>query len=274
MRIGIGQIHQRPSAPMVAMIRRNGGMGDVNALLANWFQSLSAQPPSDAATGCGSGGGYPCGSPVQAAQQVYTQAAAFCAEETDGSFVAGYVADPACSDNGKAAADAIYAQVLSFYEGLPASVWQDEAANAASGNYYGTAPAGPCPAGMFVQVGPNGLTCYGNTAQDAGSVGPPINIQTETPIAATTPVVSTPVQQAPPTQVATPTTALPLIAPAASSSSTTAAGAPASSSSSSTSGTDDFAFLTQSLIAGIPNWALIAGGLAAVLLLPSLLGRR
>jgi hypothetical protein len=41
-----------------------------------------------------------------------------------------------------------------------------------------------------------------------------------------------------------------------------------------TTSSDPFAFLTESAIGGIPNWALIAGGIALVMVLPSLMGGR
>lgn len=76
-----------------------------------------------------------------------------------------------------------------------------------------------------------------------------------------TPVVSTP--------AITPTVSTPTPASPASSSS-----APSSSSSTSTSSAmSDFeSWLNGSMIGGIPNWGLLAAGVAALLILPSMLG--
>ena len=266
MRIGLAHIHRQPSPAMVAMVRQRGmnGLGDVNAKLQDWLSSLSAEPATDAAVGCGPGGGQPCASPQDAANAVYGVASGFCQLEADQSTFAGYVPDPGCSDGGQAAAAAVYPAVLALFNSFPASVWTTEAANAASGMYYGQIPAGPCPPGQFVQVGPNGTTCYGSTAnQDITNT--PINITTGQPLPSPAPVTSPVITAAAPVIVSAP---VPItsssVAPSGSGSSTTiSAVAP-----------DPFAFLTQSLFDGIPNWALLAGGLAVVMLLPSLIGGR
>ena len=241
--------------------------------MQNWLGSLQAQPQGDAAVGCGPSGGAPCGSPQEAAQMAALIAQQYCTVATsDEAF--GCAADPACANPAASAAPYI-AQALKFFQGFPASVWNTEAANAASGNYYGTQPAGPCPPGQFVQVGPGGVSCYGSTAnQDLQNA--PVNIQTGVPLSSTPPVPVTP----PVVVTKTP--------PPAASSSSSSSSSPTSGSSSSpapvvnnyystanpapapaaaAAAPLDLSFLTDSAIGGIPNWILIGGGLLALSLL-------
>ena len=193
---GLGRI-----IPVPRVISRNRGFGqtpeqtaiaggitptaiNLQAALNAWVASLAAESPADAAVGCGPSGGAPCTSPEEAAQQIYAQAASICAEAGSAESLVGSL-DPNCADNGQALAGQMLPQVESIFAGFPPATWTTEAANAASGNYYGSAPAGPCPAGQFVQVGPNGVTCYGNTANQ--------DLQ-NTPIASPVSTPSAPVQ--------------------------------------------------------------------------------
>lgn len=266
MRVGMGQIHRQPQPPMAAIMRRGvRGIGQtatpINLQLAlnNWFQQLSAQPQSDAAVGCGPGGGTPCASPQDAANMVYTYAQSICQEATAAQVLAGSL-DPNCADGGQAVAAALYPQVLALFNSFPASVWATEAANAASGSYYGPVP-NSCPNGGFLTVGPNGPSCAGSTAnQDIQNA--PVSIVASAPAAA----VVSPVPASAPASV--PASSISTTAP-----SPAAAGA-ASSSSSTSSTSDTWGFLTETSIDGIPNWMLIAAGVGLVFLLPSLMGGR
>lgn len=259
MRIGVGQIHRAPSPSMYAMVRRPG-MGQaaigpftpLDQYLANWFAELSGEPQGDAAVGCGTGGGLPCTSAEDAAGMVYTIAANQCQLETNDATMAGYQPDPQCADGGQATASALYPQVLSFFQAFPQSVWDTAAANLAANTPYGPEPTNPCGTGTASYV--NGvMTCRGsNAAVDVGQAANP-------------PVTATPISQTPASVVT------PVAAPV---STTGTAIVPVAVTGATTSTTDDFAFLTQSVFGGIPNWALLAGGLALVLILPSLLGGR
>ena len=273
MRIGLSQIHRAPG-PELAMMMRKRGMGQVVPIapfpplaeyLTRWFTQENVMSGVDAAVGCGPGGNLPCASPEDAAQMVYLIASQQCAmEQADTSF-AGYVDDPACNDQGVAAASAIYPQVLAYFQSLPASVWSAEVADAASGNYGGPIPAGPCPSGTVWNMTNGVISC--NPINPVNVIqGAPVNITAGAPLA--TPVSSTPVS----IPASAPSQAPSASQPSAPSQTT---GTNSSTSSASAAATSDpFAFLTQDAIAGIPNWMLLAGGLAVVMILPSLLGGR
>ncbi len=236
--------------------------------MQNWLGSLQAQPQSDAAVGCGPSGGAPCGSAEEAAQMAVLIAEQYCSVVSDGQAF-GCPADPKCSDPAASAAPYV-AQALKFFQSFPPSVWSAEAANAASGNYYGTQPAGPCPPGQFVQVGPGGVSCYGSMAnQDITNA--PVNISTGAPLSNTPPPAP-----APPVSV-TPPVILTKTPPASSSSNSSPQPAPvvnnyyssgpSGSSSSPQSAPLDLSFLTNSAFGGIPNWILGGGVLLALRLL-------
>jgi hypothetical protein len=269
MRIALGQIHRAPAPAFRARVR---GMGQDGCFaggfaqnMQEWIQGISdpgINSQTDAAVGCGTGGNTPCASPQDAANQALAIAASWCQEANNQSWM-GCPTDPNCGDGGVAAAAPYVAQALAIFSGFPASVWTAEAANAASGNYYGPQPAGPCPAGTFTTVANGVVTCSAPStapSQYTGDSGPKVNILTGQPIASTITPASAPVN---PTPAST--------APAAGTS-TPAAGSSNSSTSSSTSATTDpFAWLTQTSIGTLPNWMLLAGGLAALMVLPSLL---
>jgi hypothetical protein len=256
MRVGFGAIHHRPSPSVAARV----GMGDVNAQLQAWLSSLGGEPGVDAAVGCGPSGGAPCGSPEAAAQMAITIAQQACVQESYAADFPGYVADPLCADGGTAAGQAFASQALAYFNALPASVWTTEAQNAAAGLPYGPTPGGGgygelCPSGI---QGPNG-TCVGTPTPI------PFNITTGAPT----------ITSAPPAQPALPT--LPASsapsAPAGGTSSGTSSGTTGGTSNTNASTSDPLAWLTESAIAGIPNWWLLAGGLVAVVALPMILKR-
>jgi hypothetical protein len=196
---------------------------------------------------------------------IYLIAANQCQLESNDSAMAGYVPDPACADGGYAAAEALYPALLSFFQGFPASVWATEAENAASGNYYGVQTPGYCPPGSVFNMTNGVITCTPNAAATRSAAGTsvPINILTGAPI--TTPPVSTPVSTPAPAPSPAPSPSQPSAPSQTTGTSSTSAAAATS---------DPFAFLTQDSISGIPNWMLLAGGLALVMILPSLLGGR
>jgi hypothetical protein len=151
MRRGMGQASIGPFQPL-------------DQFLQDWLVSLSGEPPGDAAVGCGSSGGAPCTSPEDAASMVYAIAAGQCQLETNDATMSGYVPDPLCADGGKATAAALYPQVLNFFQGFAPTVWQEEQANAASGNYYGPPPPSPCGPGESVSIVNGVVSCYGGGA--------------------------------------------------------------------------------------------------------------
>lgn len=289
MRVGFQNIHRSPSQGLMAVMRRGMGQtgcpGSLNDALQSWLSSLSAELPVDAAVGCGPSGGAPCGSPAEASQMANVIAEKFCALAAS---VAGEFAcnvDPACS-NPDAAAAPYAAQALSLFQGFPASVWTTEAANAASGNYYGSigTEQGPAP---NVGCGPGQNGVYLATVN-----GAVVTIPCGTPMpsgaaAATAPafVPQSPIQYGPPVSASTgaPLSSAPAPTATYSTPINSPSGSPAGSSGGSTSSstssggtlTDSLGWFTQSIIGGIPNWALVAAGVAAlVFVIPMMSGGR
>lgn len=222
-------------------VRGLSGLGDVNFGLQQWLGSLRGEPGSDAAVGCGSNGSMPCTTPEDAANMAYIMAAQLCQEEAFGSDFPGYVADSACADNGKAAADAIYPEALAFFKGLDPSVWATEAANAASGNpygastynYFGGSPTLPTYTQSPNPQSPSQISQYNAFVAGRGPMPAPA-------VPASSPAAS------------------PLLTPA---SATSPAAAVASSPvSAPVSSGFDLSFLTGSLFSGVPNWVLLSGG--------------
>ena len=157
--------------------------------MSQWLAGLSAESPADAAVGCGNGG-QPCASPADFATMAAKIAASWCQESNDQAQF-GCPSDPNCVDMGVAASAPYAAEALSLAKSFPASVWATEAANAASGNYYGaqdTYGAPKCPAGTFYNTVPGGgFTCSAPDAapQYLADQGPAIDIATGQPIAGT-----------------------------------------------------------------------------------------
>lgn len=191
-------------------------------------------------------------------------AADYCNVVSEGS-IFNCPQDPACADNGASAAQPYIAQALALFNSFPASVWAQEATEASSGQ---PAPSGPCPAGMFVQVGPGGVSCYGSTADQDLAV-PVAGSAAQAAAAAANP---TPAPVGP----------APIVAPAGSSASTPATAtpsnplaifapvvAPASSQVQSQPSASDFSFLTNNVSMmgfDVPVWGLIAAGLGLFLI--------
>jgi hypothetical protein len=284
MRIGLAQIHRAPQPMMAAMMTRRRGVGQVVPIapfpplaqyLQEWFGETQSMSPTSSVIGCGPGQDQPCANPADAANMIYGIAAGQCnLEESDKTF-AGYIDDPACNDQGVAAAAAIYPQILAYFNTFPASVWATEAANAASGLYSGPSSfgGGPCGAGMVFNEVNGVITCSpASTAVGFNSdQGPSINILTGAPITPAAPASSTPVLSTTPALAPSPA---PSGSSASAPSQTTGTSSSSSTSSTAAATSDPFAFLTQDTISGIPNWMLLAGGLALVMILPSLLGGR
>jgi hypothetical protein len=245
MRVGIGQIHR--------------GVGQIGPELQAWLTSMGDAPQltslslagqESAAFGCGDGT-QPCTSPEEAANMVYAQAASICATEGFESTLEGIPADPGCADNGQAAAAAIYPTVLAWFQGFNPSAWSTDAANP------GPAIGAPQPviSAPTTPVVAAPIIAPALVAQPAYSLIDP-SYPAPTPVLAAAPPSAAPVA---------------LIA-----TSPVTAALPGSSSTSTTTATtaSPFAFLTETSIDGIPNWAWIVGGLAVVFILPSLLGGR
>ena len=210
--------------------------------MESWLSSLSAESQADAAVGCGAGA--PCASPADASQMALLIAQNYCNVVADGAQF-GCPPDSACNDIPTSAAPYV-ARALAFFQSFPASVWTQEAANLKSGNYYGTDTDVNAQWNYNAGVAPVLTYAEANAGNTTGS---PLS-QTGTVIAAKTDS-SAPSNTSQPTGSVQTTTG-----PIA----TTAAAA-------SVAAPDPFAFLTESMIGGIPNWGLILAGVAALFLL-------
>lgn len=305
MRIGFTEIHRAPSPGLMAVMRRGMGQsgcpGSLSDALQSWLSSLSAESPADAAVGCGPSGGAPCGSPTEAAAMAGTIAQQFCdlASSVAGEFP-GCTVDPACS-NPAAAAASVQQAALQLFNSFEPSVWATEAANAASGQYYGPVgteqgPAsnpgcGPggnglyvtgqnvsaqCPNGTWTE-GPNGMVW--TYAPPAAGQALPVSLTVA-------PTVAQPTIYGPAVNVATgqPTTSAPAPAAAApvtgavqpsTTAAATTAGGGAAAGTQPSSTTQALGWFTESSLDGIPNWALVAAGVVAlIVVLPMLTGGR
>lgn len=246
-------IHRGPSPGMAALV----GLGDANAggsasvalYLAN---TLATYPPpaqmaelgSEALIAVGINPGIT--TPDQAAQQVFSLAATFCQLASFNVQFGSTMPYDCGTDGGQAAAQAAYPQWLAYFQSLPANVWQ--LANQATNN-----PSYICPPGTYQTTPGN---CVPSPGAPAGTpTAPTIVPPTPSPWSATPPIQTAPPQ--------TPASVTPNSAPAAPLNTTNT-----------TSTSDPLAFLTNSAIAGIPNWALIGGGILAIMILPGLLGGR
>jgi hypothetical protein len=265
MRIGIGQIHRRPTAPLVALVRRPG-MGQVSssvqAQLQSWLQSLQASTLNAqdyAGSGCGSGGNdAPCASPTDAANSVYSFAAMLCQENANTAQLTGGPTDPNCGDNGNALAASMYPQLLALFNGLPSNTWSVEqsALAAGPGSYQ-------CSPGMtLITSGPLAGSC-GLTSVVGGQAS--TGVPSVPVIPQSVPVVS----PQPSPSVAASTVPAVSISPAAA---TAAIGSSSTSGSTAAVSSSGWGFLTETSFDGIPNWALIAAGIAAIFLAPKLFG--
>jgi hypothetical protein len=302
MRVALNQIHR--TSPMI--LGRRGGLGrlgqtgctygGLDAAMQDWLSSLSNEPATAAAVGCGTGGGAPCPDPVTASeQQAVAIANDYCQVNANDAAEFGCPADPDCQ-NLSAVLTPYVQQAQALFNTYPSGVWSAEAAAAASGQYYNEVPT--CPPGTSPSESGGVVTCWSLTTGQAEqpsyapavtSSGAPLqgspqgpsltiipgNAASTTPAGATS-VAPTPIPSAASiaannaltvgTTAGTPGATAPITA--------TVAPATAAAATSSTTSSDPFAFLTESAIGGIPNWALIAGGLAVVLILPSLMGGR
>lgn len=148
--------------------------------MQEWLAGIQLPGPDAqlvAAVGCGPGASQPCASPADAANQAIAIAKSWCDESNAQSWM-GCPSDPNCGDGGAAAAAPYVSQALAVFSRFPASVWAASAADAASGNYYGTS-TGPCPPGYFLSVANGVQTCNppGQVAtQPTGDSGPQIII--------------------------------------------------------------------------------------------------
>ena len=247
-------VHGLGNARMIPIPPR--GMGQTqgcpelqfDGYMQSWLQSLLGEPPSDAAVGCGANGGEPCTSPDEASQMAMLIAENYCSVVADGAAF-GCPADPACS-NLSSAVGPYTDKALAFFRTFDPSVWATEAANLKSGLTYGSSHS-TCPAGTFPSVGPSGMTCSAASgqgtppppSQGSSPYIPPPNTSSRTtgsgdnaPSNVNQPMGSPVIQTAP---TPAPAVAVP----------------------------DPFAFLTESVIGGIPNWGLILAGVAALFLL-------
>ena len=271
MRIGTGQIHRQPSPAFMARMRRPG-MGQVSSPVAaqvqSWLQGLQASTLNAedyAGGGCGSGGNNaPCASAVDAATSVYPFVAMLCQENANTAQLTGGPTDPNCGDNGQALAGQYYAQLLALFNSLPANTWTTEAAALAAGpGSYECAPGY-----TLITSGPSagscGLTSVVGGQSGTGTPSVPVVVVSTPSVPVSAPTVT------PQPSVSSAASTIPAssISPAPA----TAAAVPSSTSGAAAASSSDWSFLTETSIDGIPNWMLIAGGLALVFVLPSLMG--
>lgn len=218
--------------------------------MQSWLSSLQAEPPSDAAVGCGANGGEPCTSPDEASSMAMLIAENYCSVVADGAAF-GCPSDPACN-NLSSAVGPYTDKALAFFRTFDPSVWATEAANLKSGMIYGSSHSS-CPAGTFPSIANGVLSCSGPSGQ-----GPtPTASQGSSPYIAP---VDTSVSRITSSGDGGPTTNQPMGSPVVQ----TTTPAPLV-----VAAPDPFAFLTQSVIGGIPNWGLIVAGVAALFLLGS-----
>lgn len=268
MRIGIGQIHRQPGTPLMALVRRPG-VGQVTtpvqAQVESWLAGLQGSllnAQDYAGGGCGSGGNNaPCASPADAANSIYPFVSMLCQENANTAQLTGGPTDPDCGNNGQALAAQYYSQLLALFNSLPSNTWTTEAAALAAGpGSYECAP------GMtLITSGPSAGSC-GLTSVVGGQSGsgtPSVPISTPS-----VPVSAPSATPQPSASAAASTVPAALISP------TPATAAAGSSSTNAPAAASSFGFLTETSIGTIPNWMLIAGGLALVLVLPSLMGGR
>ena len=84
-----------PSAPNTSGGPAGCFAGGYADNMNQWLSSLSMQSPTDAAVGCGSGGGTPCASAADAAQMAVAISKSWC-QESNNQAQFGCVADPNC----------------------------------------------------------------------------------------------------------------------------------------------------------------------------------
>ena len=216
--------------------------------MESWLSSLSAESQADAAVGCGAGA--PCASPADASQMALLIAQNYCNVVADGAQF-GCPPDSACNDIPTSAAPYV-ARALAFFHSFPASVWTQEAANLKSGNYYGTDTdvnaqwnynAGVAPVLTYAEANAGNTTGSPLPQSGAPSNSSPVIISTAATSTNQSSTTSGPTAASQVIQTETG----PVVVAASTS--------------------DPFAFLTESMIGGIPNWGLILAGVAALFLL-------
>jgi len=266
MRVAIQSIHRYPTPTLrlISAPRRSGmGQGPGGAAtcaqyIANAFAGLPSAAEAAMLLNTGSPSGAVLsalyitgGSPAEAAQNIVTQLAQeYCgavqAEISSGDPNAA--SPPDCGDGGASCAAAAYPRWLAYYSSLPASVWSTGMVSPQVANPQAfptavpvVAPPPPSPPDTTL------FTVYGP---------PPAGTPAAQQIQQNTP---TPPPPSPPSPFGSGASA-----PAAGTSSGTGSGT-------STSGANWF---TETSFDGIPNWALVAGGVGLVLLAMSMMGGR
>jgi hypothetical protein len=271
---GLGRVIPIPT--IRGMGQGNGcTYGGLATAMQDWLTSLSDEPATSAAVGCGEGGGAPCPDPITASQQQAAAiAASYCQIDANNAAQFGCTPDPACA-NPTAAIQSFIVQAQKLFSSYPSSVWSAEAAAATSGQYYNEVPT--CPPGTSPSSDNGVVTCWSLTtgaaeqpsyapAPVSGSPqGPSLTIlpgvaSSTTPAGESSyvaPSIPSPASIAQNNAAAIGSTPIQIAVPAIST-------PPAPSSSTAPASTGmDLSFLTNDL-GPIPVWGWLAGG--AVLL--------
>jgi len=184
-----------------------------------------------------------------------------------------------CGDGGQAAAQAAYPAFLAYFSSLPSTIWGQASTVTSTPTYF-------CPEGSQPQYDSNGhpTGCVSLTTEQPVSANPTPVLQTTNPYQ---PSVAQVVQaQIAAGQAAATNPALNPTGPGPSQQ----PGAPSQPSAPSqplstgpatqtvATGTDSFSqalgWLNQTSIGSIPNWGLLVGAFAAIMILPAVLGGR
>lgn len=294
MRIPLLELHRNPT-------RQLAGLGQSASSCAAYLAGVLAGFPSPSEMGMlantptfnlailGQVGIVPgVTTPEQAAQQVFFLAENWCnvngwgaqissAGQAQANPVPLLSSAPDCGDQGQSCAAAAYPKFLAYFQSLPSIVWQQASAATAAPRYT-------CPVGSEPKYDANGNAtgCFNSgainqqVAQATVNTAPPI-VPYAPSVADVLNVISTagtPVQAPPASSPAASSLTPPVsssVIPSALVPSALVSGAPQQQAAP----FDLTGWLQQqTIISGLPNWGVLAAGLAALVFLPSLIGGR
>jgi hypothetical protein len=261
MRLPANIIHHAPPRNLAALMRRGigqSGPAGYSSCAAYLAGTLAAFPPVSTAASLGPVDEVLSAlqinpgvtSAATAANVVYSLAQQYCgaigaeSSEQDPNIPTA----PDCSDGGQSAATAAYPAYLAYYSALPASFWTAIQTLASTPETVAVSPAivqqGSYTAPTYVTVTPTSMPNPTSVAQAQQQVQQLIT--------------GAPVSSSP--------------ASSTSSGSSTSGGTTSSSSSGTSTAAPWYEWFTETSIDSIPNWALVAGGVALIVILPMLLG--
>jgi hypothetical protein len=252
MRLPANLVHRAPSRSMAALMRRGIGQnGPAGASTCAQYLSniLAAFPPVSTAASLGPVDEVLSAlqinpgvtSAATAANVVYSLAQQYCgaigaeSSEQDPNTPTA----PDCSDGGQSAAAAAYPAFLAYYSALPASFWTAIQTLASTPVQVAVQPA-------VVQPGSYTAPVY----------------------ATVTPTVTPSAQQQQNAMLTAAGVTLP------SSSGSSGSSGSSTSTGGSTTAAPWYEWFTESSFDGIPNWGLVAAGVALIVILPMLMGKK